>query len=290
MEYMFDDILVPTDGSDTAARALEHAIVLADATGATVHGVYVVDLTYAADFEGGVDTQAVVDALEREGESALTSMEERCETADVPIETALLEGRPASSLVSYVDDAGIDLVTMSTHGRRGIVRLLLGSVTEAVLRSVQVPVLTVPVDANAPGEAYEDVLVATDASADANHAVETAIDLAGAFEGRVHGLYVVDAKATQSQVIEDVLAREGRGAIDDLESLVRRAGLKGTGEVREGVAHEEIVAYADEVDADCIVLGSHGRGAIERTVLGSVSERTIRTADRPVLVTKSPEE
>jgi nucleotide-binding universal stress UspA family protein len=286
---MFDDILVPTDGSENAEKALEHAIVVAKAFDATIHGVYVVNVTYAADFEGGVNTESVVTALEREGDHALEELESRCSESGVEATSELLEGRPSLRISQYANEHDSDLIIMGTHGRRGVSRVLLGSVTESVVRRSARPVLTIPAGAQAPKNSYDDVLVATDGSPDAEQAVESAIDLASAFDATVHGLYVVDATFTRNQMIEDILEAEGKKALDELEAMVVAAGLDSKTTIIGGEPHEAIVDYASDHGLDVIVLGSHGKGAIERTFLGSVSERTIRTADRPVLVTRTPE-
>ncbi|AKH97488.1 universal stress protein [Halanaeroarchaeum sulfurireducens] len=285
---MIDEILVPTDGSENAQRALDHATLLARAFDATVHGLYVINFTYAADFEGGIDSESVHGALEREGRNALDDVETGCEDAGVDWTTEILEGRTSVRISNYAMTNDIDLIVMGTHGRSGISRLLLGSVTEAVIRQCELPVLTVPTDAPPLETAYEDVLVATDGSDDAAFAIETAIDLASAVEATIHGISVVDTGLTRNQMIDLLLEEEAERAIESLEGAVTEAGLEVTTEILEGEPHEAIRDYATQHGVDLVVVGSHGKGAIERTFLGSVSERTIRTADRPILVTRHP--
>lgn len=285
---MFDDILVPTDGSENSERAIDHAVLLASAFDATVHGVYVVNVTYAADFEGGIDSDSVLTALEREGQSAIDTIETRCEAAGVDVRTDLLEGRPAYRISEYAAEHDVDLVVMGTHGRSGVSRLLLGSITESVVRRTDKQVLTIPKDAPDPGDAYDEVLVATDGSEDARHATDTAVTIADAFGARLHGVYIIDANVTQSQMIGSMLEQEGTRAVDAVHKAAGDVGLDSITEVLEGTPHDEIVEYANDHDIDLIVVGSHGKGAFERTFLGSVSERTIRTAHQPVLVTRRP--
>ncbi|MFB6070799.1 MAG: universal stress protein [Halanaeroarchaeum sp.] len=283
---MFDDILVPTDGSENALKALDHALLLAGVFDATVHGVYVVNVTYAADFEGGIDSGTVYDALQREGEGATEAIRDRCEAAGVDVRTDVVDGRPARSIVEYAAENDVDLVAMGTHGRSGVSRLLLGSVTESVLRRTDRDVLTVPKDAPDPGDGYSTVLVAADGSEDSAEAVARAIDLASPFGAVLRGLYVVDASFTHNELVEDLLEREGETVTADIEEDATAAGVPVETAIADGEPHEEIVDYAAETDASVIVLGSHGKGAIERTVLGSVSERTVRTANRPVLIVR----
>lgn len=140
---MYDDILVPTDGSAGMKRVIDHAASLADEHGATVHGIYVVDtaswtgLPMESSFEG------VGETLRNEGESALRQLERRVQ--DRPVETEIRQGSPAREVVDFATEKGVDVIVMGTHGRAGVNRLLLGSVAERVVRSSPVPVLTVRV-------------------------------------------------------------------------------------------------------------------------------------------------
>jgi nucleotide-binding universal stress UspA family protein len=138
---MYDAILVPTDGSPAADHAVDHAVELAETYGATIHALYVVDAALYSSLEAGVD--AVLDALEREGEAAVGEVQSRCEAAGIETETAVLVGTVHRSIREYVEDHDIDLVVMGTHGRKGIERFLLGSVAERTVRTSSVPVLTV---------------------------------------------------------------------------------------------------------------------------------------------------
>lgn len=138
---MYDEILVPTDGSPAAEDAIKHAVDLAEKYGARVHGLYVVDASAFASVEAG--SEMVVDALEQEGQQAVDEVRERAEAAGLEAETHVVSGTAYRSILDYAEAEGIDLIVMGTHGRRGIERFLLGSVTERVVRSADVPVLTV---------------------------------------------------------------------------------------------------------------------------------------------------
>jgi nucleotide-binding universal stress UspA family protein len=140
---MYDTILVPTDGSSAVVEAVERAVDLAERYDATVHALYVVDSSAYGTLD--TSTSVVVDALEDEGETAVTYVADQAEAAGVPAETAVLSGTPHRTIMNYVDDHDVDLVVMGTHGRRGFDRFLLGSVTEKVVRTAPVPVMTVRV-------------------------------------------------------------------------------------------------------------------------------------------------
>jgi nucleotide-binding universal stress UspA family protein len=138
---MYEEILVPTDGSQTAEAALEHAVDIAGRYGARIHALYVVDTNAYTTLETGTDV--VIEALESEGELSVGRVATACEAADVPVTTAVLTGVPWRDIVEYAGQHDVDLVVMGTHGRTGIGRYLLGSVTERVVRECEVPVLTV---------------------------------------------------------------------------------------------------------------------------------------------------
>lgn len=143
---MYDSILVPTDGSPHADAAIEHALDLAERYDATLHALYVVDISYPyADFgAAGVNWDAVTEAQEGQGEQATAVIRERGVEQAIPVETEVRQSTSIHGpILDYVEDNDIDLIVMGTHGRRGLDRYLLGSVTEKIVRLADVPVLTV---------------------------------------------------------------------------------------------------------------------------------------------------
>jgi nucleotide-binding universal stress UspA family protein len=141
---MYDRILVPTDGSTGSRAVIEHAADLAQIHGASLHALYVVDTTSYASFSVESTWEGIGDMLREEGEEVLEVVESMAE-GRVPVETRIMEGSPSRKIVRYAEQEGCDLITMGTHGRGGIDRLLLGSVAERVIRSSDIPVLTLQV-------------------------------------------------------------------------------------------------------------------------------------------------
>ena len=143
---MYDRILLPTDGSEGNDRAVGEAIDLAAETEAELHVLFVVeDLPYAPEMtEDRLEVH-----LRGIGEEATEAIRERAEEVGVTVQTAIEEGTPHLEILEYVDREAIDLVVMGTHGRSGLDKYLLGSVTERVVRTAEVPVLTVRVDGGA---------------------------------------------------------------------------------------------------------------------------------------------
>lgn len=137
---MYDRILLPTDGSDATGPAVEQAIGLARETGAELHVLFVVeDIPYAPEM---MDDE-VEGQLRAIGEDAIKEIRERASEEGVDVVSALREGAPHTSILGYADEEDIDAIVMGTHGRSGLDRYLLGSVTERVVRTSDVPVLTV---------------------------------------------------------------------------------------------------------------------------------------------------
>ncbi|MFC4437450.1 MULTISPECIES: universal stress protein [Natrialbaceae] len=138
---MYDRILLPTDGGAPAEQALETALDLAEQYEAELHLLNVVDTTI---FAGEVETGPVIEQFEQTGSATVeTLVEEVCEQGHDRVAGRVVHGRPHSGILSYAEKNDIDLIVMGTHGRTGLDRYLLGSVTEKVVRLADVPVLTV---------------------------------------------------------------------------------------------------------------------------------------------------
>jgi nucleotide-binding universal stress UspA family protein len=135
------ELVVPTDGSDAAEHAADLAVALAGSTGARLHVVHVMDRGVIWE---DADARQVTDALSAAGKRAIARVVDRAETAGIDrVEHAVLQGAPHRRIVDYAAEHGADLVVMGTHGRTGLERFLLGSVTERVVRLSGVPVLAV---------------------------------------------------------------------------------------------------------------------------------------------------
>jgi nucleotide-binding universal stress UspA family protein len=139
---MYDAILVPTDGSGGEQQFVEEAISLAELTGATVHVLHVVDSGLAESLSESTQTM-VRDDLKTSGETAVSSIEGSAERAGLETKTAIVSGNPADEIVNYAEKNDIDAIVMGTHANTGVSHLVLGSVTERVIRLTTVPVLAV---------------------------------------------------------------------------------------------------------------------------------------------------
>ncbi|PSQ31880.1 universal stress protein [Halobacteriales archaeon SW_10_68_16] len=142
---MYDDILLPTDGSSGTVEAIEHALAIAGDQDARMHVLYVVEsrLYRAADDDTKDDVRAT---LEEEGDRAIEDARVRVEDAGIESVTERREGTPQKEITDYADEAGIDLVVMGTHSKTGPERMAsLGSTTERVVKNADQPVLVVDI-------------------------------------------------------------------------------------------------------------------------------------------------
>ncbi|GCF13995.1 universal stress protein UspA [Haloarcula mannanilytica] len=137
---MYDNILFPTDGSDGANEALEHALELAETHDSTIHVLSVVDSTYLGSAAAEATT---IESLQEQTEAVVDETVDDITDhgADVVAERRM--GDPYEEIIDYAETEGIDMIVMGTHGRSGLDRYLLGSVTEKVVRTADMPVLTV---------------------------------------------------------------------------------------------------------------------------------------------------
>lgn len=286
---MFDDLLVPVDGSDAADSAIDHAADLADRFDAAIRVLFVADTNRDSVTVVGAD---VVDALEREGEEIVEGVAADVRERGVACETDVVQGDPATTIADYAESQGMDLVVMPTHGRTGLSRFLLGSVTERVVRLSDVPVLTVRTheDARTPFP-YENVLLPTDGSEAADVATDRAIEFADAFDATLHAVSVVDDTAlgfdVRSAAVGEELEDAATEAVADVAARATDAGVENVVEsVPRGRVPQEILAYVDENDIDVVVMGTAGRSGADRVLLGSVTERVVRTSPIPVVTVR----
>lgn len=139
---MYGTILLATDGSDGSERALEHALALAESTGATLHAVSVVETRTAYD-NAIVDPEEVRENLRSDAREAVAAAAEAADAAGVPYRTDVLEGPPPERLLEAVEDARPDVVVVGATGRSSFKRLVLGGTAERLLEASPVPVAVV---------------------------------------------------------------------------------------------------------------------------------------------------
>lgn len=285
---MFTDILVPTDGSDQAERALAHGAELARRYGGTLHLLQVVDVVHLGR----------VSAVPEERDAAtenLEALQSEYGGNGLAVRTTVAEGAPDEEILAYTDEHEVDTVVMGTHGRTGLRRHVLGSIAEKVVRLSDVPVLTVGHVGDGDWAPYDDVLVPTDGSEGAEAAVGRGVDIAATFDATLHSLSVVDTSAlgidVRSSSIMDSLEERAKTALEHVSDLADAGGVEQSkGSVGYGNPYLTVLTYVEEHDIDLVVMGTHGRTGIDRYLLGSVAEKLVRTSPAPVMTVRQAEE
>lgn len=289
-------VLFPTDLSDGSKRAFAQAAHFAHWHEAALHVLNVTG-RHAHDYEETksrfpLSAETLTDwlgapshpeaAADRPDFEAMPVVQEQIESA-----------HPPESIVDYAEAQDVDLIVMGTHGRRGVERLLVGSVTEEVVRAAPCPVLTIrsPVHAR-PDEAMRRILVPVDFSEASAAAVLHAKEIALTYGAEIDLIHVVEEAVYPSAYGVEPVSIPTQEIIERVESSLAEM-------VREDIGHEHVmvkgvVGYAprtildraEETGADLIVIATHGRTGLDRVLLGSVTERVLRQSPTPVFVVK----
>ncbi|WP_089717097.1 universal stress protein [Candidatus Entotheonella palauensis] len=156
---MYSKVLVPLDGSEVSERALAHAQRVAEAFGARVYLLQIISLTHEYEaVRGGGDESLITIEYSQEtarqitasrqtrAEAYLAALAAQLEETGIQVEASVRQGPTSDHIMNFIEETGIDPVVMSTHGRSGLQRFFLGSVTDRVIRSSRVPVLAVPLE------------------------------------------------------------------------------------------------------------------------------------------------
>ncbi len=288
------EILVPVDQSAGSAGALRVAGALAVRVGGRVRALRVLEPNPFVPAAERAAVDAEVRAFVRR------SAGER----DVTVETRI--GYPADEIVAAAEELGSGLIVIGTHGRSGLKRLILGSVAEDVLRRAPCPVLTVREAPEVTGEGADArsvalplrrIIVATDFTSHARDGERVAADLAATVGAELYVVTVVepdggDDLGADPDRIAERFFRAKRLAGTTARRLAGGDGTRAgpacvTDYALTGSPATKILELADELDADLIVMATHGRRAIARLVLGSTTEEVIRAAPVPVLAVRS---
>ncbi|MFT4964502.1 MAG: nucleotide-binding universal stress UspA family protein [Halobacteriales archaeon] len=289
---MYRNILLPFDGSEGAAEVLHHASEIAHWADATIQVLYVADTT--RDSVTVVEGETV-DALVQEGEDVIDEARKTLETLGVAYETDVVQGNPGPSIVDYAERYDQDLIVMPTHGREGLSRYLIGSVSEKVVRLSSVPVLSVRMQ---PDETltfpYENVLIPTDGSDAATQAAEKTLSLAAALDATVHVLSVVEESTLGLDVRSTVSDTEReQAAAEAVETVVSAAETRSVSNVVRHIEHgtpvEEILDCIESNEIHAVGMGTTGRRGTDRILLGNVAEKTVRSAPVPVMTVAETE-
>ncbi len=298
-------VLCPIDFSEASVHALEQALILAERSGARITTLHVV-LSMLPGFEQAPMDAATVDTIDpadlTRRQERLAQLGEKLNWGHVPIDHVVVGGQPTAVILEQIAAGPFDLVVMGTHGTSGFRHLILGSVTEKVLRQAPCPVLTVPPRApSASAAPWTHVLCAVDFGACSQSAVNAAAVLARDSRAKLTLLHVLEwpwhepplpamdgIPPAQVEALLEYRRYLEQGAVDRLRALAdaipdhRDVSTL----VRFGKPYVETLAAAEEEDADVLVLGVQGRNALDIGFFGSTTNHVVRAARCPVLTVR----
>ena len=294
----FRNILVPLDRSDVAEQAVSVAASIARRSGGVLRLVSVEEplpvLALASDsFE--VAKEVAVEDRGAMGEYLGSLAAAVRDVQGGRVESAILHGPVAKSLSQYADDNAVDLIVMTTRGRRGVGRWLMGSVADQLMRRVHVPLLLLhPRDPPWPIN-FRRILVALDGESE-DLLMSCTVALGGPYPEANYTLArvveppfpVVMPLSPYPVMVEperlEYQAGKARTYLENACRQLQTRGLESTYKVLFGDVAKQVLQLAETVPADCIVVGTHSRRGVKHLVLGSQAERIVHEARVPVLI------
>ena len=276
-------LMVPVDFSEASKKAVNYGLSLALEFQARLILAHIVQY----------DTLAYLTAKARLLELIPDELRERTD-----FEIIVKGGEVREELLGILDEKEIDLIVMGSRGRSYFERLLLGSVTERMLRKVHVPILTVSHldperELQKPGPVpLKKLLYATDLVDGSEAGLEFSIRLARGLDAQLAVVHVVQPLDTAIYGMETAgylpdypleARAQASERLNRIVALVSDGSVPITTVLAEGVAYERINEAAAEYKADLVVINLQGKGRLDRALLGTTAERVIRTATVPVL-------
>jgi nucleotide-binding universal stress UspA family protein len=284
-------ILCPIDFSDASAHAVDLAVVLGRWYGAGITALH-------------VEAAEALEPAERQGlQERAAAFCQAATTAGVPVDVRVVSGHAVTEILDHAASLPADLIVMGTHGLSGFQHLVLGSVTEKVLRRAACRVLTVPPRARATSTLpFTRLLCAVDFSEPSLEAVRFAGSLASESGARLVLMHVIewpwhepppprltDLPPAQAAALTEYRRSMETTATARLESIASSDVPQGTAvvvRVGHGKPYEQLLVAAREDGVDLIVIGVHGRSALELGVFGSTTNQLVRAATCPVLTVR----
>ncbi|MEM7587343.1 MAG: universal stress protein [Acidobacteriota bacterium] len=295
-------VLLPTDFSECAQRALTHAVYAARLLGAELHMLHAIELHANDPYNPAYhfpESDELGARLTQIATREMAGLVAAHVAEPLVVHQVRKRGIAAGPVIlDYAEAHETDLIVLGTNGRRGLPRWLLGSVTEEVMRSAKCPVLTVRATTPAPTEVpIRDVLVAIDFARCSEEALSYGKELAKSFDARLHLLHVVEAQHWSGYLspVTDTTPPNAEKLRNLAELKLRRiideqpaSDVEWVAHARFGYTKSEILSLASELEAGYVVVGSQGFNALEDMFFGSTAEAMVRRASCPVLVVEAP--
>ena len=290
-------ILCPIDFSEFSVSAYQHALSVAEHYQAKLVAQHIVEMWRhpSADFAASAGLyEEYSQALRESGNKQLQEFVENHTHDDIQPELVVQIGVAADSIVSFTQLQKADVIVMGTHGRRGFDRLMLGSVTDRVMRTASCPVLAASKPAHGSVAAGKErghvhhlsrILFCADFSENSERALRYAISATAEYDAELTLLHVLEGVPSSAKTEEATAAAAER--LDQLIPPEGRKSLKIRTAARIGKPYAQIIQLAMEAQIDLVIMGVRGRGALDLAVFGSTTYRVMQLGSCPVLAVRS---
>jgi len=301
MKINFQRILCATDLSNFSNSAVMQAIWMAKTFDATLYICHIIDLPMVTMHGAAYVYQE--DQIEEMKSGAMDQIAGLAGDSDLIWESIVETGPVSSTLCRLAVEKQVDLTIVATRGRTGLKRLFLGSVTERLLRTIDSPLLVVTppekpegIEGFSPKYGFENILVGCDFSKDSGRAVQFGFSLAQEFQATIHMVHVIepfvyrDTMMRAPAKVEELneLTTGSRQRIEDMVPEGADAWCTVRIACETGKPFQALIAYAEANGIDLIVLGVRGHSLVETLMLGSTTDRVIRSVACPVLSVSPP--
>jgi len=280
-----DRILCPVDFFAASDKAVHYAAGLAEIYNAKLYLLHAVAPVVPVAYEFPLDTQGIAREMTEASSREMKKLIARVKTKGMKAESVIKAGTVHDVIRRAISTIKPDLIAMGTHGRSGIDRWFLGSEAEWLMRHSPVPVLTISAKERLRRPAFRRILVTTDFSVGTADALDYAFSIAQENNSRITLLHVVN------DIAMDV-SRKYRAPIIDgveanLQNLVPREAWDWCDirtKVEVGHAYQMIASTLEKEKPDLLVMNIHGKGMLDRALVGSTAERIVRSAKCPVML------
>jgi nucleotide-binding universal stress UspA family protein len=277
----FENILCPVDFFPASLRAFEYALRLASNYGARIHALHVVVPPMPSAYGAPMDVGDLTTEMEKESKRMLVKLRAKSEKAGVPVETEVLIGDVDLEIHRSIESRKADLVVMGAHGRRGFERWVMGSVTERMLRRCPAPLIVIGGASKRRSTSpprINRILVTTDFSAGTSEALAYAFSIAQECQARVTLLHVIgDLSAEVGFKRTQPMIAAIRKQLEALVPEGVRDWCEVTTRVDAGEPHQVITETVNAKKPGLLIMNIHGKGMIERALLGRTAERVLRS-------------
>jgi len=285
---MYNNIVIGFDESETSLNALAEVSNRVKGNGSHIRLVHAV---YHDSDEFDVTRGQLDERLSIGRKVCSRTAEEYNAELGVDIESIVCEGAPEDVLVGIADSTHADMIALGTRGRKGLQRLIMGSVTAGVIEKSPCDVLVVNSARKTGTGEYRHILVAYDGSTFSEKALGRAITMAGTNDHEVTVLYVIPRYQEmigffKSESVKDAMYDEASKVLEGARKSSNGSGHSFATVIQEGHAAEKISEMAEKLGSEIIIMGSHGWTGVDKAIMGSTTERVIVNSPCPVLVVR----